>query len=158
MNFLPILALAALPKDRRAKVLPIALPAMAGLPVAQAGALAVVTADSVARRERTAAQAEAATAVTSVLTTAVEKGATLTAEDVEHIPIARRAVETNPTILRPVGAGLSAEDLDRVKEVFEELLAQRADDGARASGGAARSGGGSGKPADGGSASSTAKG
>ncbi|WP_225755261.1 hypothetical protein [Actinotalea sp. Marseille-Q4924] len=158
MNLLPIIALAALPKHRRSTVFPIALPALAGLPVAQAGALAVITADSVARRERTAAQTEATTAVTSVLTTAVEKGATLTAEDVEHIPIARRAVATNPAILRPVGAGLSAEDLDRVKEVFEELLAQRADDGARASGGAARSSGGSGKPADGGSAPTTGKG
>lgn len=158
MNFLPILALAALPKERRSAVLPIAFPAMAGLPAAQAGALAVVTADSVARRERSTARAEATAAVTSVLTTAVEKGATLTAEDVEHIPIARRAVATNPAILRPVGTGLTSEDLDRVKEIFEELLAQRADDGARASGGAARSSGGSGKSADGGSAPTTGKG
>jgi hypothetical protein len=158
MNLLPFFALAALPKDRRSKVFPIALPALAGLPVAQAGALAVVTADGVARRERTAAQTEATTAVTSVLSTAVEKGATLTAADLEHIPIARRAVATNPAILRPVGGGLSAEDLDRVKEVFEELLKQRSDDGARASGGSARSGGGSGKTADGGSATGTDKG
>lgn len=158
MNLLPILALAALPKERRSAVFPIALPALAGLPAAQAGALAVVSADTVARRERTAAQTEATTAVTSVLTTAVEKGATLTPADVEHIPIARRAVATNPAILRPTH-GLSADDLDRVKEVFEELLKQHADSGARASsGGSARSGGGSGKPADGGSATGTDKG
>ena len=127
-NLLPLVALMSVPRDRRRRLMPLTLPAAAGLPAAQAGALAVVSADRVAKREGNAATAEAATAVTTVLTTAVEKGATLTADDFKNIPLVQRVVAGRPDIFDPVslGGGISNADLDRMIEALQQARADRA--------------------------------
>lgn len=104
-NLMPFVALMSLPKDRRRHLLPLAMSAAAGMPAAQSGALAVISADSAARREGKAADAAATdaavTAVTEVITAAVAKGAALTAEDLQHIPLAQKALAAKPDILSP---------------------------------------------------------
>jgi hypothetical protein len=52
MSYLPLFALMMVPRHRRDSLLPVALPAMANLPAAQLGALAVVTSDSRSRSTR----------------------------------------------------------------------------------------------------------
>lgn len=109
MTMLPFVALMSVPKSRRRRLLPVALPGVAGLPPAAAGAMAVITADSVSAGERAAATADATSAVTEVLTAAVAHGAELEVEDLQHVPLAHHVVTSNPGILRPAASGLSAE-------------------------------------------------
>ncbi len=100
MNYLPLLALMTVPRRRRNSLFPVALPAMANLPAAQLGALAVVTSDSAVRREHNTATA----AVAETIATAVDKGATFTADDFVANPIALEVVTANPNILEKVEA------------------------------------------------------
>jgi hypothetical protein len=122
-SVLPFVALMSVQKSRRRRLLPLALPAVAGMPVAQAGALAIVSADSAARREGSVATAEATTAVTAVLIAAVDNGAELTVDDLKHIPLAQKVVEGNPDILtRNSIRGASRADLERAMAVIEEAM------------------------------------
>ena len=123
---LPFVALLSVEESRRSQLLPLALPAMAGMPVAQAGALAVVSADSAARL----ASAEATSAITAVLVAAVANGANLTAELLAHIPLAQQVVAANPDILTPPVEepstadleGASTADLERAMAVIQEAM------------------------------------
>jgi hypothetical protein len=124
-SLLPFVALMSVEKSRRRQLLPLALPAVAGMPVAQAGALAVVSADSTARREGNVATAEATTAVAAVLTAAVDKGAVLTVDDLKHIPLAEKVMAANPDILTPsLVRGVSRADLERAMAVIQEAMAK----------------------------------
>lgn len=123
LNPLPVVALMTVSKSRRKKLLQLALPAMVGIPAAQAGALAVVSADSIARREANVATAEATSAVTAVLSAAVEHGAELSKDDLAHIPLASTVVAQNPDILRPTSLeGASQADIRRAIAVLENAL------------------------------------
>jgi hypothetical protein len=126
-SMLPFVALLSVEESRRSQLLPVALPAMAGMPVAQAGALAVVSADSAAR----IASAEATSAVTAVLVAAVAHDAKLTAEDLAHIPLAQQVVAENPDILTPPEGtstadleGASTADLERAMAVIQEAMSK----------------------------------
>ncbi|WP_182113877.1 MULTISPECIES: hypothetical protein [unclassified Actinotalea] len=150
-NVLPFVALMSVPKNRRRRLMPIVLPAVAGLPAAQAGALAVVSADGVARREGALASAEAVTAVTAVLTTAVDKGAVLTAEDLAHIPLARQVVAADPDILATSSlSGVSRAELQRAAAVIQAAL--DADGDGKPAGGASSGAKGATSPPQGGGA------
>jgi hypothetical protein len=134
-SMLPFVALLSVEESRRSQLLPLALPAMAGMPVAQAGALAVVSADSAAR----IASAEATIAVTAVLVAAVVNGADLTAEDLAHIPLAQQVVAANPDILTPPEGTSTADleeastaDLERAMAVIQEAMTKGG--GAKATG------------------------
>ncbi|GGC05747.1 hypothetical protein [Cellulomonas carbonis] len=121
MSMLPLVALMSVPKSRRRKLLPIALPAVAGVPAAAAGAVAVVTADSVTSGERAAAAADATSAVTAVLTAAVAHGAELEADDLKHVPLAHQVVTQNPAILSPVDAGITAQQVRNLTQRLTKL-------------------------------------
>ena len=96
MSYLPLAILMSVPRSRRRQLIPLALPAVANIPVAQAGALAVVTADAELRRRDTAA----ATAVASTIEVAVDKGALFNAADFAGIPIARDFVAGRHDLLQ----------------------------------------------------------
>jgi hypothetical protein len=132
-SVLPFVALLGVQKSRRRRLLPLALPAATGMPAAQAGALAIVSADSVARREGNVATAEATTDMTAVLTTAVENGAVLTVEDLKGIPLAEKVVAANPDILTSRSLeGISRADLERAMTVIQRAMTKR--DGVRPDG------------------------
>jgi hypothetical protein len=144
MSYLPLVALFMVPRNRRRNLLPLALPAVANVPAAQAGALAVVTADSALRREQSASVAEATTAVTQTIAKAVEKGATLEAVDFEAIPIAHHVVITNPQILEHLTQEtLSAGQQAQVAEMIEAAVGQPTGTGGPVTGGGTGAGGGS---------------
>lgn len=104
MDYVALAAFMMAPRRRRNALLPIALPALANLPAAQAGALTVVTADAAIRHEQNAGDANATAAVAATIATAVGKGAPLTADDFKTNPIALQVVTANPQILQPTDA------------------------------------------------------
>jgi hypothetical protein len=125
-NMLPFVALLSVEESRRSQLLPLALTSMAGMPGAQAGALAVVSADSAVR----IASAEAISAITAVLVV-VGKGCQLTAADFDHIPLAQQVLAANPDILTPSSGeepstadleGASTADLERAMAVIQEAM------------------------------------
>ena len=160
-SYMPFMALMSVSKSRRKRLLPLALPAVAGIPAAQAGALAVISADSVARREGNVATAEATTAVTDVLTTAVAHGAELTLDDLKHIPLAEKVVTARPDILTPASfENASSADLRRAAAIIQSALeaqgGQSAATGSSAAGsGSAAAKGSSGARSSGGSGGSS---
>lgn len=155
-SYLPFVALMSVPKSRRKRLLPLALPAVAGIPAATAGALAVVSADSVARREGNVATAQATTAVTQLLTTAVAHGAELTPDQVKHIPIVDRVVAANPDILTPASLGTATPaELQRAVALIQAALAEGG--GTQQQGGSVQQQGGTEEASTGGTGRASAK-
>jgi hypothetical protein len=126
MSYLALAAFLMAPRRRRNALLPVALPALANLPAAQAGALTVVTADAAIRHEQNAGDANATAAVTATIATAVDKGATLAADDFKTNPIALQVVTANPTILQPAQATHLSDTAktEIVQLVMKELAAR----------------------------------
>jgi len=125
-SVLPFFALMSVPRNRRRRLLPLALPAVAGVPAAQAGALGVVAADSAARREGNAATTEAAADLATVLTIAVDKGAALEPADLKDIPLAVRVLAEHPDILKGDShEAASRADLERAMAVIKAAMADR---------------------------------
>jgi hypothetical protein len=128
-SMLPFVALLSVEESRRSQLLPLALTSMAGMPGGQAGALAVVSADSAVR----IASAEATSAITALLALVVARDCRLTAEDVAHIPLVAQVVAANPDILTTSSAdlerastadleGASTADLERAMTVIQEAM------------------------------------
>jgi hypothetical protein len=123
MDYVALAAFMMAPRRRRNALLPIALPALANLPAAQAGALTVVTADAAIRHEQNTGDANATAAVAATIATAVSKKAELVPDDFKTNPIALQVVTTNPQILQPTDATQlsDAAKEEIVKLVMKEL-------------------------------------
>jgi hypothetical protein len=113
----------ALPRRRRRALVPLALPAVANVPAAQAGALSVMAADSAIRREQNVAAADLDNVVSQTIVTSVANGAELDADKLQLIPVAHRLVLANPQLVVRAEQQEIGTLLTRVEELAKQVEA-----------------------------------